>query len=69
MMAGHTLLQILAGFVKSFISSFSFLSFFLIIPFFLVLFVFFSEVGISFSQAYVFTVLSRIYYNDAVNLH
>lgn len=69
MMAGHTLLQILAGFVKSFLLLFSFWSLFFFLPFFLVLFVFFLEVGICLLQAYVFSVLSCIYYNDAVNLH
>jgi len=65
MMAGHTLLFILSGFVLAFLYS----PFFIlaIIPLILVYAVVGLEVGISLLQAYVFTVLFTIYSNDSLN--
>lgn len=69
MMAGHTLLQILASFVIAFLNTNGLLIVLGLIPFFLVFFVTVLEVGIAFLQAYVFTILLCIYVNDALNLH
>jgi ATP synthase subunit 6 len=71
MMAGHTLLKILVGFSwamfnnndSSTLALLHFLPFFVIVP------ILGLELGVSFLQAYVFTVLSCIYFNDAVSLH
>jgi len=60
MMAGHTLLHILASFI--FVSSSLW-----IIPFILVIAVTLLEIGIAFLQAYVFLVLLCIYFNEAVH--
>jgi F-type H+-transporting ATPase subunit a len=64
MMAGHTLLHILASFGVSFsnLGPFSFLPFF---PILLLFLVFFLEFAIAFIQAYVFTILLCIYLRDS----
>lgn len=69
MMAGHTLLQILASFVVAFLAVPGLIGFLAIIPFSLVFAVTVLEVGIAFLQAYVFTILLCIYANDSLNLH
>jgi ATP synthase subunit 6 len=69
MMAGHTLLHILASFVVVFLLLGGLLVVFAIVPFLLVLAVMVLEIGIAFLQAYVFTILLCIYANDAINLH
>lgn len=61
MMAGHTLLHILATFTLRLQST----MIFWIIPFFLILGVLMLEFGIVFIQAYVFTILLTIYMNDS----
>ncbi len=61
MMAGHLLLKIMAGFVAAGIVG--------IFPFlFLLLFTGF-EIFVACLQAYIFTLLTCIYLNDALNLH
>jgi F-type H+-transporting ATPase subunit a len=65
MMAGHTLLFILASFVVAFYNAkFYILSLF---PFIMVLAVFGLEIGIAMLQAYVFAILLCIYYNDSLH--
>lgn len=64
LMAGHTLLHILSGFV---VVAASFSLFVALIPYLLVFFVGILEVGISILQAYVFTVLLAIYLNDSIH--
>jgi F-type H+-transporting ATPase subunit a len=65
MMAGHTLLHILASFVTGFISAgYTSLALF---PFALVVAVVVLELGIAFLQAYVFIVLLSIYLNDSLH--
>lgn len=70
MMSGHTLLKIMAGFsfqlfalggIVGLIGS--------TIPFILVFLITGLEIGIACLQAYVFTILSIMYLNDALNLH
>lgn len=63
MVAGHVLLKVIAGFVVS-------MAFYLKIfpiPFISVLIGF--EIFVAILQAYIFTILSCVYLNDAINLH
>jgi len=62
MMAGHTLLKVLAGFVVP-------LGIFGIVPVLGLVAVTGLELLIAFLQAYIFTILTCIYINDAVHLH
>ena len=64
-LAGHTLLHILAGFVTSLLA----LSFIAgLVPFIVLLAVTVLEFGIAFLQAYVFVVLLAIYLNDSISV-
>jgi len=65
MMAGHTLIHILASFATSF--WYAGWSMLIVFPLVLTLAVFFLELGIAFLQAYVFVVLLSIYLNDSLN--
>jgi len=71
MMAGHTLLKILAGFSWSMFTNGQSLTLTLIhfIPFLAIVPLIGLELGVACLQAYVFTVLSCIYFNDAISLH
>ena len=63
MLAGHTLLKVFAGFVVS-------MPFFTgVFPLAFIVALTGLEILIAFLQAYVFTVLTCIYLNDALNLH
>lgn len=62
MMAGHTLLKVVGGFVFP-------LGIFGIVPIFGLVAVTGLEFLIAFLQAYIFTILTCIYINDAVHLH
>lgn len=70
MVAGHSLLHILAGAFVNIINTIKKIDTFLIIvtliPFIIILLVFFLEVGIAFLQAYVFIMLSCIYLKDTL---
>jgi F-type H+-transporting ATPase subunit a len=63
MMAGHTMLKVFAGFVVSlgFLGGWAPLAFVMALTGL--------EIGIAFLQAYVFTVLTCLYLNDAIHLH
>jgi F-type H+-transporting ATPase subunit a len=63
MVAGHVLLKVMAGFV---VSMFVYLKI-LPIPFIVILIGF--EIFVAILQAYIFTILSCVYLNDAINLH
>lgn len=63
MVAGHVLLKVMAGFVVSLAVYFKFIP----IPFIVILVGF--EIFVAVLQAYIFTILSCIYLNDAINLH
>lgn len=65
MLAGHTLLHILAAFVF-YVSKQSYLV--MILPFLFLFAITLLEVGIAFIQAYVFIILVCIYLNDSLNL-
>lgn len=69
MMAGHTLVKILAGFGWSMTKSSFSLALLGIIPYLIVFALMGLEIGVAFLQAYVFTILCTIYLNDAIHLH
>ena len=62
MMAGHTMLKIFAGFIVP-------LGIFGIAPLMVDVALTALEVLIAFLQAYVFTILTCLYLNEAINLH
>jgi len=62
MMSGHTLLHILSGFVIKICNVSLILA---LVPFVIVLAISFLELGVSFLQAYVFLILSILYFNDS----
>lgn len=62
MTVGHIILKVIAGFVIS-------LGIFGIVPLAFLAGVTILEFGIALLQAYVFTILSCIYLNDAINMH
>jgi len=69
MMAGHTLLKVIVGFVWA-ISKSSVITYFLLfLPWILVVILFALETAVAAIQAYVFCILSTIYINDAISLH
>jgi len=63
MMAGHTMLKVFGGFVVALgiLGGWAPLAFVVALTGL--------EIGIAFLQAYVFTILTCIYLNDAVHLH
>lgn len=63
MIAGHVLLKVLAGFVISMSLYFKWMP----IPLMIILIGF--EIFVAILQAYIFTILSCVYLNDAINLH
>lgn len=63
MMAGHILLKVIAGFVVTLMIYLKFLP----IPLMVILIGF--EIFVAILQAYIFTILSCVYLNDAINLH
>lgn len=69
MMAGHTILKVVAGFVTS-LAALGFLGFLgSSVPFAITVLLTGFEIGIAFLQAYIFTILSCVYLNDALHLH
>ena len=69
MMAGHTLVKILSGFAWTMLSIGGILTIASTIPFGIVFALTGLEIGVACLQAYVFTILTCIYLNDAINLH
>lgn len=69
MMAGHTLLKVIAGFAWSMMKSGGFLFIAHLLPLLVLFLLVGLELGVALIQAYVFTVLSCIYLNDSINLH
>jgi ATP synthase subunit 6 len=70
MMAGHTLLKVIAGFgwTLMMLGGFTFLTLHLI-PILILIPLFILESAVAVIQSFVFTVLICIYLNDAINLH
>jgi ATP synthase subunit 6 len=69
MMAGHTLLKILAGFAYTMLTMGGIFAILQAFPLVIILALTGLEIGIGFLQAYVWTVLVCLYLNDALNLH
>jgi ATP synthase subunit 6 len=69
LMAGHTLMHVIAGFGYSFIKCHSFFYFLQFIPVVILLPLFLLDLGVCAIQAFVFCILICIYLNDAVALH
>jgi len=68
MLAGHTLLQVFAGFVIA-LGAAGWLAPAAIFPMAMIIFVGALELLVAFLQAYVFSVLTCIYLNEALHLH
>ena len=64
-LAGHIVLKLFVGFTVALLGTASFLSVFAIAPFFLALAFTALEFLVAFLQAYIFTVLTCVYLNDA----
>lgn len=62
MLAGHTLMKVFAGFVIA-------LGFLGVVPWVLIIAITGLEILIAFLQAFVFTILTCLYLNDALHLH
>jgi ATP synthase subunit 6 len=69
LMAGHTLLKVIVGFSWSMLLLEDFLAFMHILPLLILVMLMGLELGVALIQAYVFTILTCIYLNDAINLH
>ena len=69
MFAGHTLLKILAGFAWKMFTIGGIIAVAGLAPLGVVFALTFLEMGVAVLQAYVFTVLTCSYLNDAINLH
>jgi len=69
LMAGHTLLKVIVGFSWSMLLLEDFLAVLHVIPLLILVLLMGLELGVAVIQAYVFTILTCIYLNDAINLH
>lgn len=69
MMAGHTLLKVIVGFAWAMVGSGGLLLVVHLVPLLVLVVLFGLELAVSLIQAYVFTILSCIYINDALVLH
>ena len=69
MMTGHTLVKILSGFGLKALALGGMLKMAVGVPFLVVFALMFLDVGVACLQAYVFTILTCIYLNDAIHLH
>ena len=69
MLGGHTLMKILSSFLYKMFSASAFIAVLTLVPFALFLGIMLLEVGVSFIQAYVFTILVCSYIKEAIELH
>jgi len=69
MMAGHTLLKVIAGFAWTMMLAGGGLLVAHILPLGILVLLMGLELGVAIIQAYVFTILTCIYLNDAIHLH
>jgi len=69
MMAGHTLLKVIAGFAYTLATAGGLLFIIHFVPLFILVPLFCLELGVVLIQSFVFSVLISIYLNDALNLH
>ena len=69
MMAGHSLVKILAGFAWTMLNAGGIFLVLQLVPFVVVIALTGFELAVAVLQAYVWTVLVCIYLNDSLNLH
>jgi len=69
LMAGHTLLKVIAGFAWAMINLGGIMVAVHLIPLVLLVMLVGLELGVAIIQSYVFTILTCMYINDALNLH
>jgi len=69
MMAGHTLLKVIAGFAWAMMLAGGGLMLAHTLPLAILVILMLLELGVAAIQAYVFTILTCIYINDAIHLH
>ena len=69
MMAGHTLLKVIAGFAWSMVASGGLLLIAHLLPLLVLVLLVGLELGVALIQSFVFVILLCIYLNDALNLH
>lgn len=69
MMAGHTLLKVIAGFAGTLAFSTGLLQIVYLVPALILIPLFGLELAVAFIQAFVFSILICIYLNDAISLH
>jgi F-type H+-transporting ATPase subunit a len=69
MLSGHCLVKILAGFAWTMLQLGGGMVYAAIPLLIVVVAVFFLEIGVAFLQSYVFTILTCIYFKDAIELH
>ena len=69
MVAGHTLLKILSGFLAPMFTGGVIMAVITLIPFTVFVALIGLEIAVSFIQAYVFCILTASYIKDAIDLH
>lgn len=69
MMAGHTLLKVIAGFAWTMVNLSGVMFLVHFIPMLLLVLLVGLELGVAVIQSYVFSILTCMYINDALNLH
>lgn len=69
MMAGHTLLKVIAGFAFTLLNCTGVLFLIHYVPLLILVPLFALELGVALIQSFVFSILICIYLNDALNLH
>ena len=69
MMSGHILLKVLLGFAWTMVMSGGIMILIHLVPMAVVFILLFLETAVAIIQAYVFTILTCIYLNEALNLH
>ena len=69
MMAGHTLLKVVAGFAFTMMSGSGILFFSHLAPLIILLALIGLEIGVALIQSYVFLILTCLYLNESIHLH
>ena len=69
MMAGHTLLKVIAGFASDLMYSTGVYFIIHIVPLIILIPLFGLECSVALIQSFVYSILVCIYINDAINLH
>jgi len=69
MMAGHTLLKVIAGFAFALMANTGILFLVHFVPLLILIPLFALELGVALIQSFVFSILICIYLNDSINLH